>query len=133
MLELFDKKLIFHPNIQIYLDRVNSFKPTKYGASRNYINGSVSYLSPYISRGVISTKFILSTLLNNNYNPLKIEKLSELAWRDYWQQIWVSKGDLINSDLKAQSLLFLIALYQKLLLMLNRNISLTDRLPLWSL
>ena len=100
MLELFDKKL-FPSKYSDILNRIKSFKPTKYGASRNYINGSVSYLSPYISRGVISTKFILSTLLNNNYNPLKIEKfIQELAWRDYWQQIWVSKGDLINSDLK---------------------------------
>ena len=61
----------------------------------------MSYLSAYISRGVISTKFILKTLLDNNYNPAHIEKfIQELAWRDYWQQIWVSKGNLINSDLK---------------------------------
>ncbi len=29
------------------------------------------------------------------------EKLiQELAWRDYWQQVWIAKGDLINTDLK---------------------------------
>ena len=28
------------------------------------------------------------------------EKLvQELAWRDYWQQIWIAKGDAINTDL----------------------------------
>lgn len=30
-----------------------------------------------------------------------IEKLvQELAWRDYWQQVWIAKGDGILSDLK---------------------------------
>ena len=100
MLELFDKKL-FPSKYSDILNRIKSFNPSKYGASRNYVNGSVSYLSAYISRGVISTKFILNTLLDNNYNPANIEKfIQELAWRDYWQQVWVSKGNLVNSDLK---------------------------------
>ena len=31
----------------------------------------------------------------------EIEKLvQELAWRDYWQQVWLSKGDAIFTDLK---------------------------------
>jgi deoxyribodipyrimidine photo-lyase len=31
----------------------------------------------------------------------KTEKfIQELAWRDYWQQIWISKKDAINQDLK---------------------------------
>ena len=99
-LRLFDNT-IFPCEYSDILNRIKSFKPNKYGATRNYINGSVSYLSAYISRGVISTKFILKTLLDKNYNPADIEKfIQELAWRDYWQQIWVSKGNLINSDLK---------------------------------
>ena len=29
------------------------------------------------------------------------EKLvQELAWRDYWQQVWIAKGDAIHTDLK---------------------------------
>jgi deoxyribodipyrimidine photo-lyase len=32
-----------------------------------------------------------------------VEKLvQELAWRDYWQQVWLSKGDDIFTDLKNQ-------------------------------
>ena len=26
--------------------------------------------------------------------------VQELAWRDYWQQVWITKGDLIDADLK---------------------------------
>ena len=101
MLELFEKESIFPYNYQDIIQRVTKLKPVQYASNRNFINGSVSYLSPYISRGVISTKFILRTLLDNNYNPAQIEKfIQELAWRDYWQQIWVSKGNLINNDFK---------------------------------
>ena len=36
-----------------------------------------------------------------DYPFYKIEKfVQELAWRDYWQQIWINKGTLINYDLK---------------------------------
>mgnify|MGYP001988011399 CR=1 FL=1 len=93
--------LVFPHKYSYILRRINSFNPLKYGTSRNFINGSVSYLSPYISRGVISTKFILNRLLDQNYNLEKIEKfIQELAWRDYWQQVWISKANLINADLK---------------------------------
>lgn len=83
------------------LNRVQKITPSKYSLTRNYINGAVTYLSPYISRGVLCTKMILSETLNRGYAPEKIEKfIQELAWRDYWQQIWVAKGDEINSDIK---------------------------------
>jgi len=83
------------------LQRVRAIDPVKYGSTRNYINGAVTYLSPYISRGIISTKLILSEVLKKGYKPAQIEKfIQELAWRDYWQQVWIAKGNAINQDLK---------------------------------
>ena len=83
------------------LAKVDLIKPIKYASSRNYKNGNVTKLSPYISRGVISTRFIYEKLVENGINLKKCEKfIQELAWRDFWQQIWVSKGSLINKDLK---------------------------------
>ena len=101
-MELFEpQESIFPTSYAEILQRVRNIDPVKYGSTRNYINGSVTYLSPYISRGIISTKFILSEILNRGYKPAKIEKIiQELAWRDYWQQSWIAKGDAINHDLK---------------------------------
>ena len=83
------------------LQRIRGIDPVKYGSTRNYINGSVTYLSPYISRGVISTSLILSEVLKKGYKPAQIEKfIQELAWRDYWQQVWIAKGTAIDKDLK---------------------------------
>ncbi len=92
---------LFPTNFNEILQRVDGINPLKYGTSRNFIDGAVTYLSPYISRGVISTKYILNRLLSNGYDLSKIEKfIQELTWRDYWQKIWVDKGTSINSDLK---------------------------------
>lgn len=103
-MELFEHQdSIFPTSYAEILQRVKRIDPIKYGSTRNYINGSVTYLSPYISRGIISTKFILSEILKQGYKPIQIEKfIQELAWRDYWQQIWIAKGDAINLDLKNQ-------------------------------
>ena len=36
--------------------KLDLLKPIEYANNRNFIDGNVSKLSPYISRGVISTK-----------------------------------------------------------------------------
>lgn len=96
-----EKKIAFKTDYPSITDQIESFDPSSYGKTRNYIDGTVSRLSPYISRGVISTRQVLENILNRGYNPNKIEKyIQELAWRDYWQQVWVEKGDQINEDLK---------------------------------
>jgi len=91
----------FKTSFDYISERIDTIDPIAYGRTRNYIDGKVSYLSPYISRGVISTKHILETVLDKGYAPKRIEKfIQELAWRDYWQQIWMAKGDAIDEDLK---------------------------------
>jgi deoxyribodipyrimidine photo-lyase len=100
-MELFEKEPIFPTGYDEILQRVRKVDPVGYGSSRNYINGAVTYLSPYISRGIISTKFIFSEMIARGYEPARIQKfVQELAWRDYWQQVWISKEDGINHDLK---------------------------------
>jgi deoxyribodipyrimidine photo-lyase len=101
-MELFKEEYtIFPTTYNEILQRVRSIDPVKYGSTRNYINGAMTYLSPYISRGIISTKFILEEVLKKGYKANQIEKfIQELAWRDYWQQVWINKKNLINNDLK---------------------------------
>jgi deoxyribodipyrimidine photo-lyase len=84
-------------------ERVQQIDPVAYGRTRNFIDGAVTRLSPYISRGVISTKQVLETTLERGYDPRNIEKfIQELAWRDYWQQVWIALGETINQDVKQE-------------------------------
>ena len=81
---------------------VENIQPSTYGSTRNFQDGAITRLSPYISRGVISTKYVFTSLSNRGFNPWEIERLiQELAWRDYWQQIWIEKGNLIDDDFKS--------------------------------
>jgi deoxyribodipyrimidine photo-lyase len=82
-------------------ERVRNIQPAEYASTRNFRNGMVTRLSPYISRGLISTRRVLEHILSLQLPFHKIEKLvQELAWRDYWQQIWISKKGEIFQDLR---------------------------------
>lgn len=75
------------------LDRIENVDPIRYSKTRNFIDGDVTYLSPYISRGVISVKQVKEAVLQKGYKPYQVEKfLQELAWREYFQRVWQAKG-----------------------------------------
>lgn len=83
------------------LEKINLIDPIQYGQNRNYIDGSVSYLSPYISRGIISTKQVLNNVLAKGYKVSEIEHfVKELCWRDYFQRVAQFKN--LNQDIKQQ-------------------------------
>ena len=46
----------FTSDYQNILSQIESIDPIKYGKTRNYLNGAVTRLSPYISRGLINTR-----------------------------------------------------------------------------
>ena len=96
-----DEVSLFPADYNEIIQRIAKINSVKYGSTRNFIDGAVTYLSPYISRGVISTKQVLEEVLKRGYQPEQIEKfIQELAWRDYWQQVWIFKKNNINFDLK---------------------------------
>lgn len=81
--------------------RMRQVDPLQYGSNRNFLDGAVTRLSPYISRGVISTRQVYEAVLEAGCAPQRIEKfIQELAWRDYWQQLWLAHGARINNDLR---------------------------------
>lgn len=83
------------------LQRMMQVEPVQYAKTRNFINGNVTYLSPYISRGVISTRQVYESVKAKGYPWHAAEKLvSELAWRDFFQRVWQSKGKLLFTDLR---------------------------------
>ena len=75
--------------------------PVEYGRTRNFLSGAVTRLSPYISRGVISTRQVFEVVIAKGYALPQIEKfIQELCWRDYWQQVWMARKNSIDDDLK---------------------------------
>ena len=96
-----DNPIEFTTDYNLILERIQNIDPIKYAATRNYLNGHITYLSPYISRGVISVQQVMESILNKGYKPFEIEKLiQELAWREYYQRIWQCKKEMIWQDLQ---------------------------------
>ena len=96
-----DPITLFPTSYDLIVERINAISPIKYAKTRNFINGDVTYLSPYLSRGVISVQQIKEAVLQKGYKPYEIEKfLQELAWREYYQRVWQVKKELIFTDLK---------------------------------
>jgi deoxyribodipyrimidine photo-lyase len=80
------------------LAQLQRIEPTRYGTSRNFLNGAVTRLSPYIRHGVLSLSQVRDALLQD-HSPPTIEKLlQELGWRDYWQRVYVQIGEGIWED-----------------------------------
>lgn len=83
------------------LNRVDAVKPLEYSKTRNFTNGDVTYLSPYISRGVISVKQVLDAILARGYNTTDaVVFIKELAWREYFQRSWQYLEDGIFNDIR---------------------------------
>jgi deoxyribodipyrimidine photo-lyase len=78
---------------------IEKIDPVSYAKNRNYVSGSVTRLSPYISRGAISTSTVLESVIRRGYTFEQSEMLvKELAWRDYFQRVWQTKD--IDADIK---------------------------------
>ena len=92
-------QLQFETDYQTILEKLDAVDPVKYGRTRNFIDGAVTRLSPYISRGVISTKQVLEAVVSKGYQIHQIENfVKELCWRDYFQRVFQVRD--INKDIK---------------------------------
>jgi deoxyribodipyrimidine photo-lyase len=83
---------------ELLLRRVN---PLAYGRSRNFLDGAVTQLSPYLRHGLIGLGELKHWLISFKRPWREQEKLiSELAWRDFWQRVWQQQGDRIWQNLE---------------------------------
>ncbi len=88
-------------NYQQLIQKIQAFDPIAYAQNRNYTQAQVSELSVYISRGVIDTLTVLQVLLQKGYSYSDLRPfVQQLAWRDFFQHVWMHKGSTINTDLK---------------------------------
>ncbi len=70
-----------------------------YQKNRNFLNGAVTHLSPYLRHGCISLNETIEAIKQRF--GMKAEKLIfELAWRYYWQLVWFQLGNKIYNDIE---------------------------------
>lgn len=76
--------------------------PKQYERTRNYTDGAVTGLSPYIRHGVLSIAEVRDHALQVVRNDSEAKKLvNELGWRDYYQRVYQEIGAAIWDDREA--------------------------------
>lgn len=65
----------FPTGIESIEKRIGEIQPEKYGRTRNFKNGAVTRLSPYISRGVITTRQVYDHIKQSEVEWSGAEKL----------------------------------------------------------
>lgn len=82
-------------------ERLNAIKPARYAKTRNYLDGDVTLLSPYIRHGVLSLSQVRAKAIEMIGQRYQLEKfIQELAWRDYYQRVYQQKGNDIWQDIE---------------------------------
>jgi deoxyribodipyrimidine photo-lyase len=82
------------------LQRIEEIDAPDYARSRNFLDGNVTALSPFISHGILSTRQIASAVLTRYSRDASEKFLQELGWREYFQRVWQHQGDGIFTDLR---------------------------------
>jgi deoxyribodipyrimidine photo-lyase len=81
--------------------KLTEIDPIDYARTRNFGDGKVTQLSPYIHHGIISLNEVRNYALTKCTEPLQISKfIQELAWRDFWQYILTSHPEWAWEDIE---------------------------------
>ena len=79
--------------------RLDALDPSGYSRSRNFLNGKITQLSPYIRHGMVTLNHVRNLALDRVSRKNDAEKLiQELAWRDFWQLVRRDYPDWIWQD-----------------------------------
>jgi deoxyribodipyrimidine photo-lyase len=74
--------------------------PIAYVHNRNFLDGAVTRLSPYIRHGILSLNEVRNHALDRG-DVKAIEKfIQELGWRDFWQRIYTQNPDWLWCDIE---------------------------------
>lgn len=71
--------------------KLANIDPIAYANTRNFGNGKITHLSPYIRHGILSLNEVRNHALTQCSEPVQIGKfIQELGWRDFWQRVYAA-------------------------------------------
>jgi len=75
-------------------------RPGTYAGTRNFLDGAVTRLSPYLRHGILTLSEVRDAAFARA-DPARLFKfVQELAWRDYYTRVYALLGDRIWDDLE---------------------------------
>jgi deoxyribodipyrimidine photo-lyase len=74
--------------------------PSAYARTRNFLDGAVSRLSPYLRHGVLGLGEVRDAAVARRSRATAYKFVSELGWRDYYRRVHAALGDGVWNDLE---------------------------------
>lgn len=81
--------------------RLQALNPSKYGSTRNHLDGAVTRLSPYIRHGVMNVTDTRDQALEIASQRESEKFIQQLAWREYWQRLYKEFPEHVWQDVEA--------------------------------
>ncbi|MDX1932761.1 MAG: FAD-binding domain-containing protein [Capsulimonadales bacterium] len=91
---------LFPTDYESILARLQSIDPERYDSTRNYLDGAVTRLSPYLTHGALTLPDVRDFAYLRAGKRASYRLVFELAWREYFRRVWWDLGDGIFSDIK---------------------------------
>ena len=79
---------------------VMAVRPDDYAKSRNFLDGAVTRLSPYLTHGFVSTSEVLRKVDARHSLAAQHKFVFELGWREYYRHVWSHRGSGIFQSLQ---------------------------------
>jgi deoxyribodipyrimidine photo-lyase len=82
------------------LAALERIRPDRYARSRNFLDGAVTRLSPYLRHGLLTLAEARDAALRRTARPDVEKFVQELAWRDYFVRTYRALGDAVWDDVE---------------------------------
>ena len=87
------------PTREAAIRRADAVKPIHYAKTRNFLDGGVTGLSPYLTHGVVTLPEVLRVLLDKESLGIDHKLVYEFGWREFYRHVWSHAGDEIFQSL----------------------------------
>ncbi len=79
--------------------KLHAIDAVAYNKNRNFLNGAVTHLSPYLRHGCMTLREAFDDV-KSRFGSDAEKLLFEFAWRDYWRRVWYQEGDKILNEME---------------------------------
>lgn len=81
--------------------RVAAVQPGAYARTRNFLDGAVTRLSPYLTHGLLTVAEVRDDLRHRHGLRDDHKLVSELGWREYFHHVWRHEPHIVDRSRRA--------------------------------
>ncbi|BET24957.1 deoxyribodipyrimidine photo-lyase [Limnobacter thiooxidans] len=96
----YQTKINYAPSRHAALDSLAKVDPAQYSRSRNFLDGAVTGLSPWITHGYTNVREATQLLVQKYRLSFEDKLIFEFAWREFFKHVHTELGDGILRDVR---------------------------------